>query len=466
MFQYIIKRLALTIPTWLIISIVIFSLSRCATGDNVADSLRNSAESNASNRINDALYIETAHGLGLDKPTFYFSLLPAAFPDTFYKIIRRDEQLALEQLIWQYGNWAAISNFYQQNKAFLDKIGQNTDGTSREYREGGIFQNNMQQLLIQHSNAAIMYHIHELEQLADTTAFNSDVSKIKEAYSYLKQNASTRLLYLPKFHWFGFDNQYHHWLIKFLKGDFGLSKNDQTVVEKLKPALCITFVLSLFAIILAFFVGIPLGVFIATNRHKRHGLWTMRFIFAVYALPTFWLATLAAMFLTTRFYGLKIFPTVGLATDVPVGAAIWETLFLSASHLVLPIICMALHPSTVIARQMQGAIIDVLKKDYIKTARAKGLPQSRVVWHHAVRNALTPLITLFGQMIPSMITGAFAVELVFNLQGMGRTTLEAIFSNDWSFVYAVLMLLSLVILLSNLFVDVLYRWFNPRIRFS
>ncbi len=455
MFQYIIKRLALTIPTWLIISVVIFSLSRCATGDTVSDKLRNSAESNSSNRISDALYAETAHELGIDKPTFYFSILPAAFPDTFYKIIRRDEQKALEHLIWQYGNWSAISLFYKENKAFLSKI-----------NAWGVFQNNAQQLLIQHSDATISFHIKELERLVDTTAFKTDVEKIAEAYTYLKQNATTHQLYIPHFHWFGFDNQYHHWLTQFLKGDFGLTKNDQTVVEKLKPALSITLVLSFFAILLAFFVGIPLGVFIGTNRQNKRGRWVMRFIFAVYSLPTFWLATLAAMFLTTRFYGLKIFPNVGLATDVPVGATIWATLFWSAGHLVLPIICMALHPSTVIARQMQGAIVDVLKKDYIQTARAKGLPQSRVIWHHAVRNALTPLITLFGQMIPSMITGAFAVELIFNLQGMGRTTLEAIFSDDWSFVYAVLMLLSLVILLSNVIVDVLYRWFNPRVGFS
>ena len=458
MFQYIIKRLALTIPTWLIISVVIFSLSRCATGDAVSDKLRNSAESNSANRISDALYAETAHHLGLDKPTFYFSFLPAAFPDTLYKIIRRDERQGLEHLIWQYGNWSAISDFYKQNKVFLSKIGQNT--------EGGIFENNAQQLLIQHSDAAIFFHIHELERLSDTTVFKSDVEKIAEAYTHLKQNATTRQLYIPRFHWFGFDNQYHHWLVQFLTGDFGLSKNDQTVIEKLKPAISITLVLSLFAILLAFLIGIPLGVFIATNRQNKRGRWVMRLIFAVYSLPTFWLATLAAMFLTTRFYGSKIFPNVGLATDVPVGATIWETLFWSAGHLVLPIICMALHPSTVIARQMQGAIVDVLKKDYIQTARAKGLPQSRVIWHHAVRNALTPLITLFGQMIPSMITGAFAVELIFNLQGMGRTTLEAIFSNDWSFVYAVLMLLSLVILMSNVLVDTLYRWFNPRVRFS
>ncbi len=458
MFQYIIKRLALTIPTWLIISVVIFSLSRCATGDAVSDKLRNSAESNSANQISEGIYTETAHELGLDKPTFYFSILPAAFPDTFYKIVRRDEQQALEQLIWQYGNWSAISVFHKQNKAFLLKIGQNTEGVN--------FQNNAQQLLIQHSEAAISFYIHELELLADTTLFKYDVTKIAQAYAHLKQNATTYLLYIPRFHWFGFDNQYHHWLTQFLKGNFGLSKNDQAVIEKLKPALSITLVLSLFAIILAFVIGVPLGVFIATNRNRQRGRWVMRSIFAIYSLPTFWLSTLAAMFLTTRYYGLKIFPNVGLATDVPVGATIWETLFWSTGHLVLPIICMALHPSTVIARQMQGAIGNVLKKDFIQTARAKGLPQNRIIWHHAVRNALTPLITLFGQMIPSMITGAFAVELIFNLQGMGRTTLEAIFSNDWSVVYAVLMLLSLLILLSNVLVDVLYRWFNPRVRFS
>ena len=458
MFQYIIKRFALAIPTWLVISVVIFGLSRCATGDAVSDKLGNGAESNSASRLSDALYSETAHDLGLDKPTFYFSVLPAAFPDTFYKIIRRDEQRALEQLIWQYGNWSAISVFHNQTKAFLSKIENHT--------AGGVFQNNTQQLLIQESDETIRFHINELTQLADTTVFKTDVAQIAASYAQIKQNKTIGQLYIPRFHWFGFDNQYHHWLSQFLKGNFGLAKNDQTVLEKLKPALSITFVLGVFAIILSFLIGIPLGVFVATHRHKSSGRWVMRGIFAVYSLPSFWLATLAAMFLTTRYYGMKIFPNVGFANDIPTGATIWESLFWSAGHLVLPIICMALHPSTVIARQMQGAIGNVLKKDFIQTARAKGLPQNRIIWHHAVRNALTPLITLFGQMIPSMITGAFAVELIFNLQGMGRTTLEAIFSNDWSVVYAVLMLLSLLILLSNVLVDVLYRWFNPRVRFS
>jgi peptide/nickel transport system permease protein len=458
MFQYIIKRLALTIPTWLVISVVIFGLSRCATGDPVGDKLQNNAESNSSSRMSDALYLETAHDLGLDKPTFYASFLPVAFPDTLYKIIRRDEREALEKMIWQYGNWAAISAFHNQISSFLSKITSNTEGV--------LFQNNTQQLLIQNTDEAISFHLQELKRLSDTTIFKEDVSKIAETYTYLKQNPSRQQLYLPKLHWFGTDNQYHYWLMQFLKGNLGLSKDDQTVFEKLKAPLSITLVLSLFSIILSYLIGVPLGVFVATNRYNWRGKWIMRVIFAVYSLPTFWVATLAAMFLTTHFYGLKLFPNVGLANDVPIGATIWQSLFWSAGHLLLPIFCMVIHPSTIIARQMQGAVVDVLQKEYIQTARAKGLTQRRILWHHAVRNALTPLITLLGQMIPLMITGAFAIELVFNLQGMGRTTVDAIFSKDWSVVFAVLMLLSLVILLSNLLVDILYRWFNPRIRFS
>ena len=115
-------------------------------------------------------------------------------------------------------------------------------------------------------------------------------------------------LYVPSFRWQGFDNQYNTWLKNFLSGNFGLSKDDQTVFQKLRYPLSITLILGLSTLILAFGTGIPLGVFAAINRYKRRGKWLIKGLFAVYSLPTFWLATLAAMFLTTRFYGLKILP--------------------------------------------------------------------------------------------------------------------------------------------------------------
>ena len=126
---------------------------------------------------------------------------------------------------------------------------------------------------------------------------------------------------------------------------------------------------------------------------------------------------------------------------------------------------MTIHPVAVIARQMQAAVQETMKKDFILTAKAKGLTQKRVMWRHAVRNSLTPMVTLLAAMIPSLVGGAFAVELIFNLNGMGKTTIEAMGGGDWSVVFAVLMLVSAVVLLGNWLSDGLYRWLNPRVDF-
>ena len=209
----------------------------------------------------------------------------------------------------------------------------------------------------------------------------------------------------------------------------------------------------------------PLGVFSAINRYKRRGKWLVKGLFALYSLPTFWLATLAAMFLTTRFYGLKIFPEVGIGNP-PVNATILESLWASLPHFMLPILCMTIHPVAVIARHMQAAVQETLKKDFILAAKAKGLSQKRVIWRHAVRNSLTPMVTLLAAMVPSLVTGALAVEMIFNLNGMGQMTINALMGNDWSVVFAVLMLVSAAILLSNVLSDILYRWLNPRIDFQ
>ncbi len=455
--MYFIKRLLLIVPTWLVISAIVFGLSRCVSGDLVADKLKNSSENTSNFGISETVYAETAQELGLDKPVFYAAILPAAFPDSLHKIVHRDERIAVEKLIWQYGNWAAIQDFHVEIKHFLKKTAQKGVDT-----EGGnFFKNDAEQLLIQDNAAQIENYLKNLTEASDTTAYKSDVKTLVERFDFVKNHPTTAQLYLPSFHWHGLDNQYNTWLKNFLTGNFGLAKDDQTVVEKLTYPLSITLLLGLSTLVLAFGIGIPLGVFAATNRQKRRGQWLVKGLFAVYSLPTFWLATLAAMFLTTRFYGLKIFPEVGVGNP-PVGATILESLWSSLPHFILPILCMMIHPIAVIARQMQAAVQDVLKKDFILTAKAKGLSQNSVIWRHAVRNSLTPMATLLAAMIPSLVTGAFAVELIFNLNGMGQTTVNALTGGDWSVVFAVLMLVSAVVLLSNVLSDVLYKWLNPR----
>jgi peptide/nickel transport system permease protein len=462
--MYFIKRLLLIIPTWLVISAIVFGLSRCVSGDLVAEKLKYDSESTSNSGISEENYAETAHTSGLDRPVFYASLMPAAFPDTLHKIVHRDERDALEKLIWQYGNWAVIQDFHVEIKHFLKKTTQNsvyTEGSLPSSQVGDFFKNDLQQLLIQNDTAQIDAYLKSLTDAADTTAYKTDVQSLVEKFNFLKNNPTIGRLYVPSFRWYGVDNQYNTWLKNFLTGNFGLSKDDQTVFEKLQYPLSKTLILGLSTLILAFGIGIPLGVFAATNRQKRRGQWLVKGLFAVYSLPTFWLATLAAMFLTTRFYGLKIFPEVGVG-DTPVGATILESLWASLPHFILPILCMMIHPIAVIARQMQAAVQDVLKKDFILTAKAKGLPQKHVIWRHAVRNSLTPMATLLAAMIPSLVTGAFAVELIFNLNGMGQLTVNALMGGDWSVVFAVLMLVSAVVLLGNLVSDRLYKWLNPR----
>ncbi len=463
--MYFLKRLLFIVPTWLVISAVVFGLSRCVSTDLVAEKLRNSSETTSSNSISDELYAETAHELGLDRPVFYAAIQPAAFPDTLHKILRKDEREALEKLTWQYGNWAAIQDFHVEIKHFLKKIPQNEVIARNEATEGGNFlKNDLQQLLIQNDASQIESYLKNLTDATDTTAYKTDAQILVEKFVFLKNHPTTAGLYIPSLRWYGLDNQYNTWIKNFLTGNFGLAKDDQTVIEKLKYPLSITLILGLSTLLLAFGIGMPLGVFAATNRHKRRGKWLVKGLFAVYSLPTFWLATLAAMFLTTRFYGLKIFPEVGVGNP-PVNATLLESLWASLPHFILPILCMTIHPVAVIARQMQAAVQETMKKDFILTAKAKGLTQKRVMWRHAVRNSLTPMVTLLAAMIPSLVGGAFAVELIFNLNGMGKTTVEAMGGGDWSVVFAVLMLVSAVVLLGNWLSDGLYRWLNPRVDF-
>lgn len=464
---YLLKRLLLILPTWWVISAVVFGLSRCVSGDLVADKLKYSSETTSNEGISEDTYTETAQGLGLDRPVFYAAIAPAAFPDTLHKIIHRDERDALEKLLWRYGNWAAIQDFHGAITVFLKKMEQNSAANAPLTldTEGSFFlKNDLKQLLIQHNAEQIETYLKNVTDVTDTTAYKTAAQNLVAKFNFLKNNPTTARLYVPSLRWYGFDNQYNTWLKNVLTGNFGLSKDDQTVFQKLKYPLSITLVLGLSTLILAFGIGMPLGVFAATNRHKRRGKWLVKTLFAVYSLPTFWLATLAAMFLTTRFYGVKIFPEVGMG-NTPVNATILESLWASLPHFILPILCMAIHPIAVIARQMQAAVQETLKKDFILTAKAKGLPQKRVIWRHAVRNSLTPMVTLLAAMIPSLVTGAFAVELIFNLNGMGKTTVEAMLGNDWSVVFAVLMGVSAVVLLSNCLSDALYRWLNPRVDF-
>ncbi len=454
MIQFLFRRLAFFIPTLLVISFIVFGLSKQAVGDIVITQMSDNNEPNTSSFMSEDMYLSTAKELGLDKPVFYFTITSLAFPYDFYKIIKKDQSITAENLIKKYGNWDEVSAFHQSIKVTLNKL---------PLPDSLGFNNNIQQLLIQDDDEKLQFLLGELKETAhETGVLKNEITELEHNYQSIINNSMRSKLFIPTFYWYGFDNQYHHWITHFFKGNFGIAKDGRSVAQKISIPLSITLIMSMPAIFLAYFIGIPIGIFIAANRQKRSGKWLMKIVFALYSLPTFWLALMAIRFLTTPEFGLKIFPSAGLS-NLNTAFSMSDYLLVNTSRFILPILCMIIHPIAYIARLTQGAVLDNLSLDYVRTARAKGLTQWRILQKHVMKNAFFPLITHIGTMFPVLISGSFVIEYVFNIKGMGRIAFDAIGEQDWQVVYTVLMFSAILVLIGTLVADILYKWANPRV---
>ena len=152
--------------------------------------------------------------------------------------------------------------------------------------------------------------------------------------------------------------------------------------------------------------------------------------------------------------------------ELPESAPYWDRFFETAYHFILPLFCLTYASFAFISRQMRGGMLNVLEMDYIRTARAKGLKKQVVIWKHAFRNSLIPIITLFANIFPAAISGSFIIEVIFSIPGMGQLTLQAIFQRDYPIVFTVLMFSSILTLVGILIADIMYAFVDPRISFS
>ncbi|MFQ5446093.1 MAG: ABC transporter permease, partial [Saprospiraceae bacterium] len=289
---------------------------------------------------------------------------------------------------------------------------------------------------------------------------------LKNKYAAVKNTATPGLLKIPALRWHGLRNQYHHWFTGFLRGDFGISVYERMpAAGKVKPALFWTLTINVAAILLAFGVAIPVGVWSAVRRGRRFDRTMSLGLFMLYSLPAFWVGTMLLIFFTTREYGMNFFAGPGLG-HVPADGAWWLKIWVAAPHLLLPVLCIAYPALAFIARQMRGSMVAALQQDFVRTARAKGLPERVVIWRHAFRNALFPVITMVASVFPAAIAGSVAIEYIFNIPGMGWLMLNAILQKDWPIVFTVLMLGAVLTIAGILVADVLYALADPRVRFS
>ncbi len=274
---------------------------------------------------------------------------------------------------------------------------------------------------------------------------------------------------------FGLDQpllvRYVKWLGAMLTGDFGYSfSHSRPVLDVLMEFLPNTLVLSVSALLVAFVFGVVLGTIQAVRQYSVLDSSLSVVLLFFYSMPSFWLALM--LILTLSLYARNVW---GLPFYFPASGMIGnEYDFLStggqiadrAKHLVLPTLSLSLVLTAGIARYMRGSMLEVVRQDFVRTAHAKGLPERVVVFKHALRNALLPIITLVGLYIPVLFSGTVFIEFVFAWPGMGRTLYEGILTRDYPLVMAGTFFFAAIVVAANLVADMLYAVVDPRIRYE
>jgi peptide/nickel transport system permease protein len=257
--------------------------------------------------------------------------------------------------------------------------------------------------------------------------------------------------------------QYVTWLKKLSRLDLGrsFSSDNRPVLDKIKERLPVTLSLNIIALVLEFGLAIPIGIMAAVYRNSWLDKGITVFVFLGFAVPTFWLALLLMYFFGVT---LNWLPISGLHT-LGYEAYSWPGRFWDlAKHLLLPVAVASFGSLAGVSRYMRSAMLGVIEQDYITTARAKGLSERVVIWKHALRNALLPLITLVGFSLPGLIGGSVIFETIFAIPGMGQLFYQGVMSRDYPVVMGILVIGAGLTLIGNLIADLGYALADPRIR--
>ncbi len=273
----------------------------------------------------------------------------------------------------------------------------------------------------------------------------------------------TRALYgLDKPIW----TRYGIWLKQVVTLDFGNSyKDHRPVMDKIAERLPITIELNLISIFLVYLIAIPVGVYSAVRQGSLTDRITTVVLFILYSLPNFWVAVLLIMFLGGGDF-LDIFPIYGIASSGMAGAPLLARISDHLWHIVLPVFCLTYGGLAALSRYQRAGMLEVIRQDYIRTARAKGLSEKVVVFKHALRNSLIPIVTLMGYLLPGMFGGSVIIENIFSIPGMGQLGFEAVLSRDYPVVLAIATISAFLTLIGILISDLLYVWVDPRITYE
>jgi peptide/nickel transport system permease protein len=260
--------------------------------------------------------------------------------------------------------------------------------------------------------------------------------------------------------------RYWIWVKQIATLDFGRSyKDHRPVMQKIEERLPITLALNIISIFLVYTISIPLGVYSAVRQGSLQDRVITFFLFALYSIPSFWLAVVLIYFLGGGEFW-DVFPIYGILSPGAESFPFYKKALDFLWHITLPVICLTYGDLAYLSRYQRGSLLEVLHEDFLRTARAKGLPESKVIFKHALRNALIPIVTIIASILPAAIGGSVIIESIFSIPGIGKLGFEAVLSRDYPVIMAIATISAFLTLAGILISDLAYVLVDPRISFE
>lgn len=257
--------------------------------------------------------------------------------------------------------------------------------------------------------------------------------------------------------------RYLIWLRRLATFDFGDSfRTHQPVTKMILERLPATLALNVAALFIALLAAIPLGLISAVKQNSMFDKVSGTVLYMLYSLPDFWVALLLIMLFGVT---LRILPIFGMEAIDSQDLGFFGYWLDRARHMVLPTICLTYGSLAFLARFVRGSTLEVIRQDYVRTARAKGLDEDRVVYNHVFRNTLIPILTLLGLLLPTLISGSIILEAIFSWPGIGALFYESVLARDYPTVMGLSFITAVIVLLSTLIADLLYAWADPRVTY-
>lgn len=476
------------IPILVVISLLAFIISVNAPGDPVDRLLsvaeNPSGESTAVGGNREQMKTEIIERLGLDLPMFYLGFGTAAENRKIHQITdngkrknllyfsrisgRPNEVFSLDSSLLNLEQKLKLLNASDSLKSSLNiesETAQRLMQLSTQLLTKGSFSN------LEHKSDSLLQN----HALSTSQYFKEDFTRIEYLTNKIINEPIWWKAYVPKIEWFGLKNQYHRWVFGdgeeakgVIRGDFGVSYRDgQKISERIGKKVKWSLLLAVVSVFLAYLISIPVGLYAGYHVNGKFDKLSSFLLFALYSLPGFFIGTLLLVLFANPDI-LDWFPESGIK-DPSVYDPNWNffnRLKHHAPYLILPIITYTYSSFAFISRQMRGGIVDVMKLDFIRTARAKGLSERRILTKHAFRNALLPIITIFSSIFPVAFGGSIIIETIFSIPGMGLEIYESIQNYDYPMIVAVFTIFGFLTIMGYFIGDLLYAAADPRIKLT